>query len=43
MSTQQRKILLDYGRLSLQGIKENRYSFSDVEIKSACQTVDIVK
>lgn len=43
MTTQQRKILLDFGRLTLQGIKENRYIYTDTEIKSACQTLDIVK
>ena len=43
MTTQQRKILLDFGRLALQGIKENRYLYTDAEIKSACQTLDIVK
>ena len=43
MTTQQRKVLLDFGRLALHGIKENRYLYTDVEIKSACQTLDIVK
>jgi hypothetical protein len=43
MTTQQRKILLDFGRLSLQGIKANRYTHTDAEIKSACQNMDIVK
>ena len=43
MTTQQRKVLLDFGRLALQGIKENRYTYTDAEIKSACQTLDIVK
>lgn len=43
MTTQQRKVLLDFGRLSLQGIKENRYIYSDAEIKSACQTHEILK
>ena len=43
MTTQQRKVLLDFGRLSLQCIKENRYFYSDAEIKSSCQTLDILK
>ncbi len=43
MSTQQRKVLLDFGRLCLQGIKENRYLYTDAEIKSSCQTLDITK
>lgn len=43
MTTQQRKILLDFGRLSLMAIKENRYLYTDAEIKSACQSLDIVK
>jgi len=43
MSSQQRKVLLDFGRLSLQKIKENRYVYTDAEIKSACQSLDIVK
>ncbi len=36
-------MLLDFGRLSLQAIKENRYTYTDVEIKSACQSLDIVR
>ena len=43
MTTQQRKMLLDFGRLALSGIKENRYLYTDAEIKSACQSLDIVK
>lgn len=43
MTTQQRKMLLDFGRLSLEGIKENRYVYTDAEIKSYCQSLDIVK
>lgn len=43
MTTQQRKVLLDFGRLALQGIKENRYLYTDAEIKNTCQTLDIVK
>ena len=43
MTTQQRKLLLDFGRLSLQCIKENRYFYTEAEIKSACQSLDIVK
>jgi hypothetical protein len=34
---------LDFGRLALQGIKENRYLYTDAEIKTASQTLDIVK
>jgi len=33
-------VLLDFGRLSLQGIKENRYLYTDAETKSSCQTFD---
>ena len=43
MSTQQRKILLDFGRLSREALKENRYTYTDLEIKNACQNVDCTK
>lgn len=43
MTTQQRKILLDFGRLALVAMKENRYLYTDAEIKSTCQSLDIVK
>lgn len=43
MSTRQSKVLLDFGRLSLQGIKENLYLYTDAEIKSSYQTLDIIK
>ena len=43
MSTQQRKMLLDFGRLSLHKVKENRYLYTEAELKSACQSLDIIK
>lgn len=43
MTTPQRKVLLDFGRLALLGIKENRYMYTDAEIKNTCQSLDIVK
>lgn len=43
LSTHQRKMLLDFGRLALQAIKEDRYFYTDAEIKNACQSLDILK
>jgi len=43
MSTEQKKVLFDFGRISLQIIKENWYLYTNAEIKGSCQTLDITK
>lgn len=43
LTTHQRKMLLDFGKLALQAIKEDRYFYTDAEIKGACQSLEILK